>query len=96
MSDTVYIGDDYLEAVDYLDRLKPNVIDMLKLSGIISKSSLNYELLESGIRLAQKYQETIGMMVLGKFIQNHHEYIEKLNSKKDKPEIKFDDHSMFA
>lgn len=85
---TRYLGDDYLEACDYLDRLDYNVMQMLKMSGIVKKPNINYELFEFGPSLVKKYQETIGLVVLGKFIRNHPEYQEKLmpqsNSKNTK------------
>lgn len=85
---TSYLGDDYLEACDYLDRLDNDILDMLKISGIIKKPHISYELLEVGPSLTKKYQETIGLVVIGRFIRNHPEYQEKLIGKSDKEKPK--------
>lgn len=93
---TSYLGDDYLEACDYLDRLDTNIIDMLKISGIINKPNINYELLEVGVSLTRKYQETIGLVVIGRFIREHPEYRDKLMEKSDGKKTKCDTPSYLA
>ena len=91
-----YLGDDYLEASDYLDILDTSVMEMLKMSGIIKKPNISYELLEVGVPLVKKYQETIGLVALGRFIRNNPEYKEKLMEKSNVEKIKNDTPSYLA
>jgi hypothetical protein len=75
---TRYIGDEYLESVDYIESLPPDMFEALHLTGVLKYTSLDQALLLSQIDLVKRYQEGVGFYMFNKFMDKHPEYIEKL------------------
>lgn len=79
---TEYLGDEYLESVDYLENLPPDMFEALHMTGVLKYTGLDQALLLSHIDLVKRYQESVGFYVFNRFMDSHPEYMEKLKQGK--------------